>query len=160
MTRPRYETPQDLVNERKAVDVLLRRMFAVTAEKIEEPKQYPIDFRLWSGPLLVGYAEVKRRPKPWSYFVGLENNGHGGPMVAEHKITTARADAEPASVPYYLLFSAGDGVYAMRVEPEEWRHREWQVEMKGRTDRNDPADIEPCVVLSCAQFVRIGEVVE
>ena len=113
------------------------------------PIRYHLDFVLTRGDKAVAYAEVKTR----NYT--MEKIGEmGGYLMSIGKWTAAKQLSEASRLPFILIVRTLDGLYSSIFNHADGFIPD-DVLVRGRTDRNDWQDIEPCVLLNTNKFTRI-----
>jgi hypothetical protein len=152
--RPAYETPQDLANEEGVARVLARR-WSATALKLK--RFYPIDYAFCreeryttshnGRPVLrstaAAFAEIKTRTYTWEQLDRL-----GGYALSLEKWSAAERLCSMAGLPFIVAVCAvGDLRYAVAGD---FSHD--GVTYGGRSDRGDPSDKEPLILLNVARF--------
>jgi hypothetical protein len=143
--RPLYETSADLNNESAIAEFL---QTAWNCKFVKLPIRYHLDFVAVRGDKAVAYAELKSR----SYSMK-EIDRMGGYLMSIGKWSAAKQLCEASMLPFVLIVKAADGLYSAtftQFSPDD-------VLVRGRTDRNDWQDIEPCVLLNTNKFKRIEE---
>lgn len=156
MTRPRYESEQDRVNEAAAI-----RRFAAwlgggvdsieVVNLIDEhgPDWLMMKMREDQPGVKLGWAEVKTRRFAFGKYPT-----H---FVAELKWKKMAILAE-LGFDVFVLFALLDGLYWHKLDGDQY-----EVKMAGRKDRGDPADVEPIVHVPKGKFnklssLKVGEV--
>jgi hypothetical protein len=144
--RPLYETDADLGSEQEVADMLSVR-WKCNFHKM--PIRYHLDFVLTRGDKAVAYAEVKTR----NYT--MEKIGEmGGYLMSIGKWSAAKQLSEASRLPFILIVRTLDGLYSSIFNHADGFIPD-DVLVRGRTDRNDWQDIEPCVLLNTNKFTRI-----
>jgi|TARA_R110000822_G_scaffold253319_1_gene379825 hypothetical protein len=142
--RPLYETSADLAREKEIASDLERKW---GCKFIKMPIRYHLDFVLVKNDVVVAYAELKTR----NY--SMEAIGKmGGYLMSIGKWQSAKSLSESSKVPFILIVKTLDGLYRARFDtfvPDS-------VLVRGRTDRDDWQDIEPCVLLNVNKFIRVN----
>jgi hypothetical protein len=110
------------------------------------PIRYHLDFVLTKGDKVVAYCEVKSR----SYTME-KIDAMGGYLMSIGKWSAAKNLSEASCVPFILVARTVDGIWYMSTQD----FRPDGVLLRGRTDRQDWQDIEPCVLLECRRFKKI-----
>jgi hypothetical protein len=137
--RPVYETKQDLENE-KAVAMCLSEKWNCNVEKTK--KFYPCDYSGIRRGNVVSFLEIKCRPQ-------LDHDDRDSYMTGALKICSCLSIAERLKRPFILVVSFNDGIYYTNTFPTDF------IIMGGRRDRNDPDDIEPCMLIPMTNFRRL-----
>lgn len=138
--RPTYETQEDRERQTSTIAVIERRWNCVaTALKAMSP----IDYALCRGREIRAWAEVKVRTNPAGKYPDY--------MLSLHKWQDGIRQSEFTGLPFFLVVGFTDGVRFVRG------YKDLQVKyaIGGRTDRNDPADIEPVVLIDMRHFTLI-----
>jgi hypothetical protein len=141
--RPIYETTKDLSNESDVANMLSRRW---DCNFVKLPIRYHLDFVLTRGDKAVAYAELKTR----NYSMA-DIDKMGGYLMSIGKWSAAKQLSQASLLPFILIVRTLDGLYRSSFTefiPDD-------VLVRGRTDRNDWQDIEPCVLLNTQRFKRI-----
>ena len=143
MNRPMYETKKDLDHE-KEVAKKLGKAWGVEFKKL--PIRYHVDFVLTKGENAVGFCEVKTRNYTMSRI-----NEMGGYIMSMGKWSAAKSLSETSGLPFILVILALDGMWYLKST--EFKHD--GIKVRGRTDRDDWQDMEPCVILNCRRFKKV-----
>ncbi len=131
--RPLYETDADLKREGSVVEIL-EKAWNCTMTKL--PIRYHLDYVARRGDKAVAFCEVKTRNYTMQKIDQL-----GGYLMSIGKWSSAESLYRASGLPFILAVHATDGVYYAsftEFTPDD-------VLVRGRTDRNDWQDIEPCV---------------
>lgn len=142
--RPLYETQEDLNREDRFARVL-ENLWKCKFVKL--PIKYHIDYVLTRNDLAVAFCEIKTRNYTWD-----EIDKMGGYLISIDKWSSAECLHRISRLPFLLVVKASDGLYYSSVidfKPDS-------VLVRGRTDRNDWQDIEPCVLLKTNRFTRLA----
>lgn len=140
MTRPIYESEDDGANE-AAVAQLIAVHFVVRV--VKAPKLAPIDWEIYRNDVLGGLLEVKCRTHRPGTFPTL--------ILSEMKWLEGIRLGKEKNVPFYVAASFGGDVRWINA----CRARNFYVDMAGRTDRDDPMDMERCVHIPMDNMKRI-----
>lgn len=140
--RPTYETEEDLANEEAVAKELMKHWRLTEVRKL--PKAYGLDYRLIREGEVIAFCEIKCRKLTYGYGDGYH--------IALQKVIRARSLTEVAQRHCILVVRFGDG--QIRYVNFE-RHKDGCKEI-GRTDRGDPADIEPGCVFPWENFKLLG----
>ena len=141
--RPLYETSADLDNEDSISKMLSHHW---NCEFVKLPLRYHLDFVVTRNDKAVGFAEFKTR----NYSMA-DINKMGGYLLSIGKWSAAKQLCEASQLPFALVVKTLDGLYCStftEFKPDD-------VLVRGRTDRSDWQDIEPCVLLITQRFKRI-----
>ena len=141
--RPLYETAADLEGE---VSVAKTLASLWNCEFVKLPLRYHLDFVVTRNGRAVAYAELKTR----NYSMA-DIDKMGGYLMSIGKWSAAKQLCDASLLPFVLIVKTLDGLYRSSFTefiPDD-------VLVRGRTDRNDWQDIEPCVLLNTKRFKRI-----
>jgi len=146
MSRPIYETEKDRQAEMEIAHEFVRAKW--NCEVLKNPIQYRVDFALLRPPLLVfAWAEIKTRGHAKGHFPTF--------LLSLEKVIRAKELARETGKPAFLIVKWTDHVGWMDFQ--EIRADEWPIEIGGRSDRGDPQDLEPCVMIPIRFFKRADE---
>jgi len=134
MSRPIYETPADLVNERRVADALLERW---RCNAVKLPRRYEIDYALSRGNRVMAWAEVKCRTNPREQYPTY--------MVALGKVLTGLNLSQRTNLPFMLVVQWTDSLGWVTPTFDA-------IHIGGRHDRGDREDEEPMVHIPIADF--------
>ena len=146
--RPLYETAANLSDEEVIVTQFVSRSSLFDRWR-KLPFSYNLDFALLQDDprhkhgRVVAYAEAKARN--WLFGSG------DGYYLAEQKVRAAKLFKAVDGLQSYLVVRFADGIIRwcpMNVYGDE-------IIIAGRTDRNDPADLEPHVIYNWAVFCEL-----
>jgi len=141
--RPIYESKKDLDGEVQVAEVLGQKW---GCKFIKLPIRYHLDFVITKGDMAVAYAELKVRK------YSMPDIGRmGGYMISLGKWAAAKQMSEASLLPFILVVKASDGIYQYTTKTFEHDG----VMVRGRTDRNDWQDVEPCVMLNVDRFKKV-----
>jgi hypothetical protein len=138
--RPLYETSSDLDRENSVVDTL-QKAWNVTMSKL--PIRYHLDFVIARGDKALAFCEVKTRN-----YTMAQIDSFGGYLMSIGKWASAESLSRASGLPFVLVVKATDGLYHAKFRD----FKPDNVLVRGRTDRNDWQDIEPCVLLNTDKF--------
>lgn len=140
MSRQQYESESDRVNERNVAGLVSSR-WNCAFHKL--PKAYHLDYAIVRDGVISAWAEVKVR-----------NASYPSYRLALQKWLKAIELLKSTGKKSFLIVSwPVDGeriVMRYEIDPDDVL----PIIMAGRTDRNDPDDIEPHVVIPLSKFVR------
>ena len=137
--RPLYESSQDLQNE-AAVALEMSKRWKCHFDKL--PIKYNVDYAVTKGADIVALAEIKCRNYSYSQIDKM-----GGYMISAHKWVMGATFADSMNIPLILIVKLTDGIW--------WtKERSKKLVLSGRKDRNDPQDIEPCILIPMSAFQR------
>lgn len=142
--RPLYETSQDLESENNLKEAL-ERLWGCSFHKL--PIRYHLDFAITKDDKVVAFAEAKTR----NYTMDSINN-MGGYLLSIGKWASAKQLCEASGLPFILIVRTSCGVWSATIKdfiPDA-------VLLRGRKDRGDWQDVEPCVCLNTNIFRKIN----
>jgi hypothetical protein len=132
------ETAEDIQREAK-VAAVVRAKWNCRLEKT--PEFYRVDFLAFRDGAPKAWVEIKARHK-----ISLRTYEHI--WLSLQRVSALMHFAADTNLPAFAVFGLSDGIYAHRLKmPTAYR-----IEMGGRTDRNDPNDLEPCCCLPQDDF--------
>ena len=141
--RPMYETKEDLSRETSVVK-LVEKAWNCTMTKL--PIRYHLDYVAKRGDRAVAFCEIKTR----NYSMA-QIDSFGGYLMSIGKWSSAESLNRASGLPFSLVVHATDGIYFSTFKefiPDD-------VLVRGRTDRDDWQDIEPCVLLNTKRFMKL-----
>lgn len=141
--RPIYETAQDLGREQEVASTLES---AWKCRFVKMPIRYHIDFVLIKEDKAVAFCEIKTRN-----YTMQKIDEMGGYLMSIGKWGSAKALSESSGLPFILVAKTTDGIWYTSVKD----FKADEILVRGRTDRQDWQDIEPCVLLYCKRFTKI-----
>ena len=124
--RPMYETSHDIANEKVVADALQN----IGVEVYKLPVQYRLDWLLRRDGQPIGFAEVKARK--------CDHNTYPSVMISLSKVMHARLLTEATGLPAHLILLYRDALAKLDFASE------FTVNPGGRTDRDDPQDLDVC----------------
>jgi hypothetical protein len=148
MTRPLYETGADRQNER-AVARALEKRWGYVAYKLKPACE--MDYALTRDGVVVAVMEIKCRKYPYKTI-----DEWGGLILSAHKWQAAMRWKDTHSIAFILALGLPDGLYVLSVLKGD-KPPYINLIMGGRTDRNDPQDTEPCVLIPMSMFKMIKD---
>lgn len=140
MSRPYYETSKDLDREKQIAQVLND---AWNCTLVKMSVKYHLDYAITRNEEVVGYCELKSPNYALADF-----KRFGGFFISLDKFMAARRLYEATKSPCMIVINATDGVWYATFHDAILT----SIKIKGRKDRNDWQDMEPCVVLNTDQF--------
>jgi hypothetical protein len=141
--RPLYETKEDMDRENSVVK-LVEKAWNCSMAKL--PIRYHLDYVAKRGDRAVAFCEIKTRNYSMAQIDSL-----GGYLMSIGKWSSAESLNRASGLPFSLVVHAKDGIYFSTFKefiPDD-------VLVRGRTDRNDWQDIEPCVLLNTKRFTKL-----
>ncbi|CAB4133834.1 hypothetical protein UFOVP263_18 [uncultured Caudovirales phage] len=140
MTRAYYETASDLDKE-KTVAEILNTAWKCSLTKM--PVKYHLDYVIIRDDKIVGFCELKSPNYSLADF-----KRFGGFFISLDKFMNAKKMNEATGLPCFIVINALDGLWYATFHNANITY----FKVKGRKDRNDWQDIEPCAVLDTEQF--------
>jgi hypothetical protein len=137
MRRPLYESQEDLANEKATIDRLAAHWRCVA---VKLPIRYELDYGLCRNGDLMAWAEVKCRKVPREKYPTY--------MVSLGKVLAGLELAERTNLPFLLIVQWTDALGWIQPSARA-------VQMGGRRDRADCADVEPVVHIPIKDFKLI-----
>jgi len=137
--RPKYETERDIQNERLVADALAEHGYEV----YKLPIQYRLDWLLRFNGNPIAFAEVKTR--------NCEMNTYPTVMISLSKVIHARMLAEATNLPCYLILFYRDCIARVNFDDT------FTVNPGGRSDRNDPQDLDVCAYYPVERLTVISQ---
>jgi hypothetical protein len=144
--RPIYETAADRQNER-LIKTFFEDRWGCEADKLKISCE--VDYSLTKDGKIVGVMEIKCRTYNYKTL-----DGWGGLILSANKWQAAKRWKETHGIAFFLALGLLDGIFLLRIKANE----EWpalRLITAGRRDRNDPQDIEPCVLIPMGLFKRM-----
>ena len=136
---PRYETADDLRNERVVADALAEHGYEV----IKLPIQYRLDWLLRRNQQPVGFAEVKARKCNLSTYPTV--------MISLSKVIHAQMLTQATGLPCYLILFYRDCIARLNFSDD------FAVNPGGRADRDDPQDQDVCAYYPVTRLTKISQ---
>ena len=143
--RPIYETPETLKNEREVAD-FLEEVWGCTFYKMKIA--YGLDFVVMKDDKIVCVAEIKCRN-----YTSEQLDKWGGLILSASKAHRAIEWTIAHKVPLLLAISLIDGLFVAWVD--DWS--DFEVKIKGRSDRGDWQDMEPCCLIPMSKFTKVAD---
>jgi len=136
---PRYETADDLRNERVVADALAAHGYEV----IKLPIQYRLDWLLRRNNQPIGFAEVKARK--------CNLNTYPTVMISLSKVIHAQMLTQATGLPCYLILFYRDALAKLDFASD------FTVNPGGRADRDDPQDQDVCAYYPVTRLTKISQ---
>ena len=138
MSRPIYENEQSKADEARIILSFCEGVYTESGQEftpIKLPMRHKVDYALCSGDKTIrAFAEVKKRDIPSDKY-------------REILLSFDKYDAMVRLTEYgfkcILVFEFHDGIFYVDVK----NIVDCKIGIGGRTDRNDPEDIEPCIFI-------------
>lgn len=150
MTRPFYETQNDREKEFKVAQSVAT-LWGYTALKLKPACE--VDYALTLFDDIKGVMEIKCRNYSYDQLDRL-----GGYMLSCHKMSALRRWHTDFPIGIAIVIELTDGIYCWTIQSGIAIERFSKIKMTGRKDRNDPQDIEPCVLIPMGKFRKILDV--
>lgn len=144
MTRPLYETAENLKHEKAVADFAARK-WGCSFAKLK--KAYALDYAIIRDKKVISFAEIKCRKYSMERL-----NSMGGFMISLHKWIEAKNICHVSCVPFSLIIKTEDGIWLHKTED----FSNDGVVIGGRYDRCDSQDVEPVILLKSNRFKKIG----
>jgi hypothetical protein len=141
--RPLYETKEDLSRETYVMKAVEK---AWNCTMVKLPIRYHLDYVAKRGDRAVAFCEVKTRKYSMAQI-----DSFGGYLMSIGKWSSAESLHRASGLPFSLIVHVTDGIYFSTFKefiPDD-------VLVRGRTDRDDWQDIEPCVLLNTKRFTKL-----
>jgi hypothetical protein len=143
--RPIYESEEDLKREGGVAAIIEAQW---NCKLVKLPISYHLDFAATRGAKCVAFCEVKTRNYSMDSIHQM-----GGYLLSLRKWTAARDICLASQVPFILVVKTLDGVYYASFATDFLPDN---LLVRGRKDRDDWQDIEPCVLLKTNRFTKIA----
>jgi len=108
------------------------------------PISYRIDYAVFEKNALVAWLEIKCRNNSMQAYPTY--------MISADKIMSGLDLAKHTNSPFLLVVKWSDCMGYTKIN----KLTEYQIEFKGRADRNDPNDMEPVALIPIENFERIA----
>ena len=145
--RVTYETEEDLQRE----SLVIKQVEAAwQCQAVKLSVKYSLDYALKRGDKVLSFCEVKTRNYTMADITKM-----GGYLLSLGKWTAAKQLSDSTTLPFMLVVKTLDGLYYCKfgTYPKSFIPKE--VLFRGRTDRDDWQDVEPCVLLDTQDFMRL-----
>ena len=145
MARERYETTQDLENERRAFEYLERK-FGLSIRKLTDNER--LDGEVKKDGRVVAWMEFKRRTEPLSHF-----EGYGDIYVAKQKYDAGVKLARDTGAEFWFVVRTADCLVRYT-----WREGDdFTVRYGGRTvQTRDKLDVEDMVHIPISRYEKLA----
>jgi hypothetical protein len=143
--RPTYETEEDLQRESLVIQQVES---AWKCQAVKLSVKYSLDYALKRGDKVLSFCEIKTRNYTMADITKM-----GGYLLSLGKWTAAKQLSDSTTLPFMLVVKTIDGVYYSKFHSGVPTQK--GVLFRGRTDRDDWQDVEPCVLLDTQYFVRL-----
>jgi hypothetical protein len=138
MNRPFYEAPEHVSEELK-VAAYVCNVFSCSYEQY--PPLHPLNGKLVQDGITKVVAEIKIRNNASTKYPTL--------MMSSDKWKRGLDWAFIENKPFMLFVKFTDGIFMTKVK------NKYDEAIGGRTDRNDPNDVERCVYIPISSFKKI-----
>ena len=139
MTRPTYESYNNVAEELQIASIFCE-VFGCKYEQF--PPLHHLNGKFTVGGRTVAVAEIKQRKN--------KRNTYPTLMISSAKCANGRSWAHKENVPFILLVKFTDGLFMTKIT------HKYAESIGGRTDRNDPNDVERCSYIPVEQFYRVA----
>lgn len=139
MTRPRYESEEDVEREQETLQVFCDK-YDREYKKVRRIDSYTPDATIWCEGERTGVVEVKVRTN--------EIRRYRTYLISKAKLDSIHERWSP--LPFVLLVRWTDVAGWVKVTEEAMR--DWRVQEGGRTDRGDALDVEDCYMIPIIDF--------
>lgn len=145
--RPIYETSED--RHAEAIVMLdVQRAHGIGIRRIR--KMFPVDYAVVEGPYVMKWVEIKSR----NYSMQ-DMNRMGGLYLSALKVGMIHALERATGIGTCVVAGMTDGIYVADLPRPD--SAPLNIVFGGRHDRDDPADVEPCVCVPPASWRKVGE---
>jgi len=143
MSRPTYESKEDLTHENN-IKPVLEAKWNCTLNKLSY--KYQLDWLAMRGKDLMAFVEFKHREK-------LSIGAYPRYMMSLDKWMKAKQLCKEVEIPFIMVITFAEGTY-YGVFPHNGLH-DVAYMWGGRYDRGDKQDVEPMVLLPLKKFMKI-----
>jgi len=147
MNRPLYETQQDRLAEARVAKKVADK-WALRPIKLRPT--YVVDYALMKENTCAGFMEVKCRNYTMS-----EMDKMGGFMISLDKLAKGIQLARIGRVVFTIAVSAKGVIYYYDIKDNNILNCHDGLSFGGRTDRDDPQDVEPAALFKAARFQKL-----
>jgi hypothetical protein len=141
MNRPLYETNKDRLAEAR---VAKRVADTWSCRPVKLRPTYVVDYALLQGDVCKAFMEIKCR----NYSMK-QMDDMGGFMLSLDKWCKGNELAKAGGTSFVIVVDAVGGIYWYSGTEHDG------LSFGGRTDRDDPQDVEPVVLLKAARFKKL-----
>lgn len=146
--RPIYETDADVTREKDVADWLADRW---SISVCKNPRLYAVDYCAMRDGILASWLEIKNRS-----YTKDQIDKWGGYMMGATKVAGMALLIGVSKRPAFLCVNLAGEIYSMRYKPDAL----YKTEYRGRADRGDPDDMEPCLMFPMSEFSFLGRIGE
>ena len=140
MTRPIYETQENLSNEDRVAQTIARWS---GVEIIKLGPKYSFDRALIQKGEITGFMEIKCRTNPSTQYPDY--------LISAHKMFHALLWKDLLGMNVFLAVQWTDRLGYHEIDPKN----DYPCRLAGRTDRDDTQDLEPCLFIPIAWFKTV-----
>ena len=154
MTRPKYESEKHRENERRIITEICN-FYPYNFREMPLFHTYDFDLTV-PNPLIQGdFSRVAITEVKWRS--GLSAGKYPEYWISQKKILFCLSYSEYYEKPFYLVVEFTEGIYITAAI--KWSDfRSWKIRRGGRTDRDDPKDLEDMVLIPLGKFKPYREV--
>jgi hypothetical protein len=143
MSRPLYESDQDLSNE-KAVIETVSEIWNCSFAKL--PIRYHLDYVATHNAEVLGFCEIKVRNYTMDAITDM-----GGYLLSYGKWCSAKTLCDASGLPFVLIVKTMDDIWWASFH----KFLAKNLVIRGRKDRGDWQDMEPCVLINTKLFKKV-----
>lgn len=147
MNRPLYETQQDKLAEARVAKKIADKW---GCKPIKLRPTYIVDYALISANGFVSFMEVKCRNYTMS-----EMDSMGGFMISLDKLAKGVQLARVGKAYFTIAVSAKGVIYYYDIKNDNMLDCHDGLSFGGRTDRDDPQDVEPVALMKAGRFLKL-----
>ena len=147
MNRPLYETQQDKIAEARVAKKIADKW---GCKPIKLRPTYIVDYALISANGFVSFMEVKCRNYTMS-----EMDKMGGFMISLDKLAKGIQLARVGKAYFTIAVSAKGVIYYYDIKSDNMLDCHDGLSFGGRTDRDDPQDVEPVALMKAGRFLKL-----
>jgi len=136
--RPAYETSANIAAE-QSVAQRLEQLWS--CKLVKTPRFYEFDYAITQDLAVKAFCEIKVREKHYQTL-----------LLSLHKWKLGLEMAGASGLPFLLVAKTPAGLFYMTAVKKPYA-----IEMRGRTDRNDDQDIEPCILIPYSDMTKVKE---
>ena len=139
-----YVTPIDELSERRIAKILCG---VLQADKIVKNHRFhQADLSVIRNDRVIALCEVKRR--------NIHSAQYEHAFFAVEKAVHMAMYAKVSRLPILMVWNFKDQIKAFKIG-EDWVNPGWTIEMRGRNGSNDPADIEPVMMVPISYMKKV-----
>lgn len=141
MSRPLYETNKDRLAEARVAKRVADKW---SCKPVKLRPTYVVDYALLQGDVCKAFMEIKCRNYSMQQMYDM-----GGFMLSLDKWCKGNELAKAGGTSFVIVVDAVGGIYWYSGTDHDG------LSFGGRTDRDDPQDVEPVVLLKAARFKKL-----